>query len=315
MIDVVREIGAAVIRYLRFDWWILLLGISIAVLTRVYLGEKLEIWMKRRSGASIFGSIGFGAFTPLCACGTMAVILSMFVTSLPWGAVMAFLVVSPLTSPIQFIFQSGFLGIRLAVAGMASAILLGLGAGYLASYLEQRTSFFNDQYRLKPVSCQSCTAAASAESCCSIPAPGETLWQRWKLGEVVTQTYELGVKRVLLLFIIFIAAGQLVEMFIPTQLILGLFSPGASYSVPLAALIGLPLYVSGSAGLPLLESFLNAGASEAAVLAFLIAGQGTSVGVMVGISSFLKKRAISFYVAFVLVGGILSGYVYQVLAG
>jgi uncharacterized membrane protein YraQ (UPF0718 family) len=92
-----------------------------------------------------------------------------------------------------------------------------------------------------------------------------------------------------------------------------LFSPDKSYSIPLAALVGLPLYVSGAAGLPLLDTFLKAGAGEGAVLAFLIAGQGTSVGVMIGIATFIKKKAIAFYVAIVLVGAILSGLSYQLL--
>jgi uncharacterized membrane protein YraQ (UPF0718 family) len=105
----------------------------------------------------------------------------------------------------------------------------------------------------------------------------------------------------------------MVAMFVPAETILLFFSPDKFYSIPLAAIIGLPLYVSGAAGLPLLESFLAAGASEAAALAFLIAGQGCSIGVMVGISTFMKKRTIAFYSAFVLVESMVAGLIYQVI--
>lgn len=311
LLEILNEIILAVIRYLRLDWWILTLGIVTAVVIRVYFGDKLVRRMQKRSGASIAGAVGIGAFTPFCACGTMAVLLAMFVSALPWGTVMAFLLTSPLTSPTQIIFQAGFLGPRLAAAGLVSAIVLGIGGGLLASYLEKRTGIFKDQYRLATPAC-GCSAARET-ACCSV-APSPPVWyRRWRLDEVVRQIYELGIKRVLIFFMLFIAIGRLVELFIPTEAILMLFSPEKFYAVPLAALIGLPLYVSGAAGLPLLETFLDAGAGEGAVLAFLIAGQGTSVSVMVGMATVIKRRAIGFYVGIVLAGGVVLGTLYQLI--
>ena len=345
ILTVVSEIVQAVIRYFKYDWWILALGITTAVVIKVYFTDRMSKIANHKSNSSIIGAVGVGAFTPLCACGTMAVLLSMFVSSLPWGTVMAFLLTSPLTSPTQFIFQAGILGSRFAVAGLISAVALGLFAGLLAQYLDKNTSFFKGQYRLtpaletigsqtNPVSCcdaapfqagvsccssqesrPSACATGQAETACSTDfQPGYQSWiRRWKLDQVLVQIYELGVKRVLLYFALFIALGRLVELFIPTEAILMMFSPDKFYSVPLAALVGLPLYVSGAAGLPLLDTFLKAGAGDGAVLAFLIAGQGTSVGVMIGIATFIGKRAIAFYVAMVLTGAVVAGLIYQLI--
>src|SRR6056297_3448610 len=147
--DVIQKIVQAEVNYLKADWWILLIGISIAVIIKVYVGsDSLRNWIKKNEKISILGSIGFGTFTPLCACGTMAVILSMFASYLPWGPIMAFLVSSPLTSPSQFIFQNRFLGFKLAVGVLTFSILLGITAGFLANLLERKTTFFNSQYRL-----------------------------------------------------------------------------------------------------------------------------------------------------------------------
>ncbi|MFW6036134.1 MAG: permease [Halothermotrichaceae bacterium] len=91
MIYVLERILKAEIAYLQADWWILSLAIITAAGIKVYVGqEKIKVWMEGKSYLSITGSVGFGAFTPLCSCGTMAVIISMFVTSLPWGPVMGF---------------------------------------------------------------------------------------------------------------------------------------------------------------------------------------------------------------------------------
>jgi uncharacterized membrane protein YraQ (UPF0718 family) len=143
VIYILKEIIRAEIHYLKADWWILLAAISIAVGIRVYLGqEKIMAWVNGRAGLSISGTIGFGAFTPLCSCGTMAVILSMFVTSLPWGPVMAFIVSSPLTSPSQFIFQSGILGLDVAVAVLVTSLIMGFGVGLLSILLEKKDFIF-----------------------------------------------------------------------------------------------------------------------------------------------------------------------------
>lgn len=147
----------------------------------------------------------------------------------------------------------------------------------------------------------------NGETCCTKVSKKESVLSKLKVNDLLQEVFELGVKRILFYFIIFIAIGQLIGIFVPTEWVLGLFSPGKIYSIPLAAIIGLPLYVSGSASLPLLKSLLDIGAGEGAVLAFLIAGQATSVAVILGISTFIRKKAVIFYISYVLLGAILSG--------
>ncbi|MCF8002259.1 MAG: permease [Halanaerobiales bacterium] len=325
MIDLITKIFCAEISYLKADWWILLFGILTAVSIKVYLGsDQLKSWVKKNDKLSVFGSIGFGTFTPLCACGTMAVILSMFASYLPWGPIMAFLVSSPLTSPSQFIFQNRFLGFKLAMGVLTFSILLGIAGGLLASFLEKRTSFFNSQYRLIRENEKRRNEKTKQEeiSCCVKNNKNvglkhqnkdqKTTWMK-KIKKFAEEFYNLGIKKVLLYFMIFIAIGQLVEIMVPTKIILELFSGEKAYSIPLAAAIGLPLYVSGSSSLPLLQSILELGAGEGAILAFLIAGQGTGAAVITGMSAIIKKRALTFYVVFILLGAIFSGYIYQIL--
>jgi len=321
MYDIMTKIILAEISYLKADWWILLFGIMTAVSIKVYLGsDQIKDWVKENDKLSVFGSIGFGTFTPLCVCGTMAVILSMFASYLPWVPIMAFLVLSPLTSPSQFIFQNRFLGFKLAVGVLTFSILLGITAGFLANLLERKTTFFNSQYRLakenknnKPneinqeeISC--CGKSNKRAKTSDKEVEEKTAWfKKIKLLEFIREFYNLGMKKVLLYFMIFIAIGQLVEIMVPTKVILELFSGDKAYSIPLAAAIGLPLYLSGSSSLPLLQSILELGAGKGAILAFLIAGQGTGAAVITGMSAIIKKRALLFYVVFVLFGAIFSG--------
>lgn len=306
--DLLINVVNTVLQYLKYDWLILLIGILIATSVIVFIKPiTFEQYLSKRKNVPIFGSIAFGTLTPLCACGTTAVLLSMFAATLPWGAVMAFLVSSPLTSPSEFLFQSSFMNTNFAIAVLLSSVVLGLIAGIVASYLSRNTSFFKDQFRQKKSSCGS-TCGSKSEDEVKV-TPVEKQRNLWK--EFIITFYNVGIKRVLFLFIIFIALGALIQSFIPDRLILSLFGSDSKMSIIFGALIGLPLYVSGPSALPLMKSFMEQGASEAMLLTFLITGKATGVPVIVGLSAIIKKRALMFYVSFVFIGGIVSGYVYQ----
>jgi uncharacterized membrane protein YraQ (UPF0718 family) len=58
---------------------------------------------------------------------------------------------------------------------------------------------------------------------------------------------------------------------------------------------------------------MNSGAGQGAVLAFMIVGKATGIPVIVGMATFMRKRAMLFYIGFIYFGGILAGYMYQLL--
>lgn len=145
---------------------VLALSILIAATITVYADpEKLKEKLMKRANISITGSVAFGALTPFCACGTMAVIVSMLTTALPWGPVMAFLTSSPLMSPNDFIMISGFISIKFAVALTAASLIIGIASGYITYFIEKNTKFLVNQARFADVAALSfCTARPAAES-------------------------------------------------------------------------------------------------------------------------------------------------------
>jgi uncharacterized membrane protein YraQ (UPF0718 family) len=105
----------------------------------------------------------------------------------------------------------------------------------------------------------------------------------------------------------------MINRFVPAALIMKYLGSGSIFAVPLLALIGLPLYVNVSSSIPLINALLAGGASNGAMLAFLITGPGTSIGVLTGIALIMKKKAIALYAAFILIFAIILGYLYDFL--
>lgn len=330
------ETITAIFTSLYHNWLPLSLAILISAAMKVYVDtEKLKKALLKKPNVSIVASVAFGAFTPLCACGTMAVVIGLFTTTLPWGPIMAFLTSSPLMSPDGFIMLVGIIGVKFAVALTIASVIIGLGSGYLTNLLDTKTNFLKNQTRFStnaqaeacacsepataPIQACACSAQVSAPAtegkcgCSGAITAGHSpsIFEKVKLRELAEAVVNIGLKQILLFFSIFVGVGYLIQSFVPTSLIMALFSPKSIFSVPLAALIGLPLYVSGESAIPLIKALMVGGAGGGAMLAFMITGEATSAWVIAGITAFMKRRVIGLYLAFILVGGILLGYLYD----
>lgn len=345
--ELLSDTITTVLTSLYHNWLPLSLAILTASLMKVYVNaEKLKESLINRPKVSTLASVAFGAFTPLCACGTMAVVIGLLTTALPWGPVMAFLTSSPLMSPDTFIMIAGILSFKFAVALTIASVAIGLVSGGLTHLIERKTNFLDDQLRFKknqpPKSCDcgaeqletvcGCSSTIplteqqiSAPTCdCSSSTPvsepvssknnsSTNFMKKYKIKKVGRALIDVGLKQILLYFSIFAGLGYLIQSFVPTSLIMSLFSGESLLSVPLAALIGLPLYVSGEGAIPLIKALMDGGAGDGAMMAFMITGPATSAWVIAGISAFMKKRVIGLYVGFVFASGIIIGYLYQVL--
>jgi uncharacterized membrane protein YraQ (UPF0718 family) len=115
------------------------------------------------------------------------------------------------------------------------------------------------------------------------------------------------------MFIGFAFIGYLLNNLIPQEWVTAIFGKGNVYSVPLAATLGLPLYINTEASLPLVRAMLEGGMSQGAALAFLITGAGTSIGAMMGALTIARWRVIAVVVGTLWVGAILFGACYNLI--
>jgi uncharacterized membrane protein YraQ (UPF0718 family) len=92
-----------------------------------------------------------------------------------------------------------------------------------------------------------------------------------------------------------------------------LFGAGHAYSVPLAATLGVPLYVNSESSLPLVRALIDNGVSPGAAMAFLITGSGTSVGAIMGALTIARWRVIGIVVGTLWLGAMATGWLYDLL--
>jgi uncharacterized membrane protein YraQ (UPF0718 family) len=326
-----------VIETFSHNWYLLLISIFISAALKLYIDqEAIARFLRRNTRNSVLMATGVAVTTPLCSCGTTAVVLGMLASTVPWAPIVAFLVASPLTSPQELFYSAGLFGWEFAIAFFVASILLGLIGGAIASFAEAR-GWLANQARMAtpkesslslgimggpaPMDLPVVTRPVLENSSCgcssnqiNLPVVAQpavhdhktSVTLRTFLGEVLNVS-----KRLLPLFIGFTFVGYFLNGLIPAAWITRLFGSGHTYSIPLAATLGLPFYINTEASLPLVRAMLDSGMSQGAALAFLITGAGTSLGALGGALTIARWRVIAIVIGTLWLGSILLGFVYN----
>jgi uncharacterized membrane protein YraQ (UPF0718 family) len=335
--DLIGQASLQVLVSLSHNWPFLLASIFIAAALKALVEPgKISGILKRFRGAGVFAATGLAVATPLCSCGTTAVVLGMMASTIPWAPIVAFMVASPLSSPEGMVYSAGLFGWRFAIASFTASILLGLAGGAVAALLEKE-GFLVGQARLalpetspstqafsplglRPAFASALAPTTAAGTCgCSsrTAAPVRTdksfgFGFGFSAAALIREAWKVA-KRLLPMFLGFAFIGYLINDLVPASWISALFGRGHAYGVPLAATIGLPLYVNSEASLPMARALMDSGMSQGAIMAFLIAGSGTSMGAIAGALTIARWKVVGLVVAVLWVGAILAGYGFDLM--
>lgn len=288
-----------VLHTFAMNWPFLLASVVIATAMTTLVDQRAAgAFLSRRRKSGIVIATTTAVATPLCSCGTTAVVLGMMASVVPWAPIVAFMVASPLTSPQELVFSAGLFGWRFALTFFAASIALGIAAGIATQALDS-AGYLEGQSRVR-------RAPAPAEEA---PAPRRRFNLREFARALGKVAWNLG-----LLFTAFSFIGYFLNGLMPASWIPALFGKGQIHSVPLAATLGVPFFFSTEASLPMLRPMLDAGMSQGAALAFLITGAGTSIGAIVGALTIARWRIVALVVGTLWLGGIAFGYGYDALS-
>lgn len=243
-------------------------------------------------------ALGLGYVTPFCSCSTVPVLATMARAGIPIGVMTTFLLSSPYPVEIALPILAPLFGVRSALVFLTAGGLLALVFGTLA----QRAGWQN---QIKVASGPPRAADPSADG----SALDLVLEDGFRAKAARAWDYTLGFARSLLpIVVISSAVGALIYGFVPEEIIVRYAGGAGLLAVPIAALIGVPLYVNAAAVVPIIYSLSLKGLSQGAVLAFLITATTISPPEILMLTKlFRKKYVIGFGLAMVL-GAMCTGY-------
>lgn len=301
-LNAARGLGAAVDFFifdlLKIVVLILVVAFVMALVRRALPMATLRAALER-PGGRVFGypaAALFGALTPFCSCSSVPIYLGFVQARFPIGVAFAFLITSPLVNEIAVALLAATFGWKFAVAYTLSGVVLGVTGGLVLTALRA-------ERWLAPGA-----GAASAEAD-DDPVPRG--WRARVADAADTSVYIL--RKIAPWLLGSLAFGAALHGFVPEGFFQGLFAGTGAWTVPLASLAGLPLYVSANATVPLLDAFVAKGVPLGTALAFLLSAVGVSLPELVMLKSVMTVRLLIVFSAVVFVGTTLIGWLFNAL--
>jgi uncharacterized protein len=252
----------------------------------------------RSEGASNVMAAGLGVLTPFCSCSAVPLFIGFVQAGVPLGVTFSFLVSAPMVNEVALALLFGLFGWKIALLYMGLGLAVAVVAGWVIGRLRMEDSL-EDWVRDMPK-----VRAASVQ------AGSLTLAERIEAGFESVRTV---VGRVWPYVVAGIAVGAGIHGWVPQEFMAEVMGKGAWWSVPLAVLIGAPIYAGAATVMPVVQALLAKGAALGTVLAFMMSVIALSLPEMVILRKVLKWRLIATFVAVVSTGILLVGYAFNAL--
>lgn len=281
---------------------LLFVMITIAGFLRTYLSqEKLKNWLnKSKSIVAHFVASLFGALTPFCSCSSIPIFLSFLETGIPLGITFSFLITSPLVNEYLVVLMWGFFGWKITFAYIISGILIGIIAGMVLGKMKLEKHLVKD------------LVSKNKKSKKTKEISYNTFNDRFRFGinEALSIT-----KKLWLWILVGVAIGAIIHNYVPEAAIHAIISKGGIFTVPIAAIIGVPMYGSCAAIVPIALVLFEKGIPLGTALAFMMATSALSFPEAIILRRAMKLKLILIFFGVVTLGIIITGYLFNVLQG
>ncbi len=285
--------------FLAVELTLLFLAISYAVglLQERIPPSKIQHILSSKNGKGYIVAALLGSITPFCSCSTIPFLKGLLRARAGFGTMMVFLFASPLLNPI-------IIGLFAVTFGLQVTLLyftVALGVSIIAGYTLEKLGF--EQYVKQSAYINPETSSCS--SSCGANTPIESKWIR------VWRSTWSDFKKVLPYLIGGIAIGSLIYGFMPTELVAKAAGSDNPFAIPIAAVIGIPLYIRAEAVIPLSAALAAKGMGLGAVMALIIGSAGASLTEVILLKSIFKNKMIYAFLTVIISMAIGAGYLYQ----
>ncbi|AKH20366.1 permease [Sedimenticola thiotaurini] len=324
--------------FLAVELSALFIGISllVGVVQRHIPPSRVETLLGAHRRRGYFLAAGLGAITPFCSCSTIPMLKGLIRARAGFGPMMVFLFASPLLNPIIVALLIATFGITLSSIYVLAAFMVSLGAGRLLQtlgferYVRQENTSQEVQYGppangccnapavarqesvccdsrpLEEVSVSGASTAVATGGCCEaqISAPGTG---KGRYTGVWRETWS-DFRQVLPYLLVGIVIGSAIYGFMPSGLLEKHAGPDNPLAIPVAAIIGIPLYIRAEAVIPMAAALMAKGVGAGTVLALIIGSAGASLTELILLRSLFTLRLLAAFVAIVLAMAMVAGY-------
>jgi len=273
--------------------------IFIVSFLRTYFNtEKVRVYLQGKSEftGNILAAL-FGIITPFCSCSAIPLFLGFMQARIPVGITFSFLISAPLNNEIAIALLFGLFGWKITAIYIGFGLLVAILGGYFIGKIKNV-----DQYILIPVT--------------PIEGELEDVEIKLTLNERIKEAWDYTkdiFKKIYIYVIIGVGIGAFIHGYIPADFIAQYAGGNAWYAVPMAVLMGIPMYSNAAGVMPLVEVLTQKGMLLGSALSFMMAVTALSLPEAMILKRILHVKLIAMFFAIVGFGILLVGYTFNII--
>jgi uncharacterized membrane protein YraQ (UPF0718 family) len=279
--------------------FLLLLGIifTVSFIRTFFPPEKIRriLGQKRRYAGNILAAV-LGIITPFCTCSAIPLFLGFIEAGVPLGITFSFLIASPMINEVALVMLWGMFGWKVSLVYIGSGLLIAVVAGIVIGKLNLEGLLLK--------------FAAEKPMGSFAGLVRFTLADRLKISRDYTLTI---VRRIGLFVVIGIGLGAWIHGYVPQDFLARYAGKDNFFAVPLATLIGIPLYSNAAGIIPMVSALTEKGVGMGTALAFMMAVTGLSLPEFLILKKAMRFKLLFIFFGIVGVGIMLTGYLFNVL--
>ena len=278
-----------------------LIVFAMGVVRTWFSPEKTRALLSgKREGVGNVMSASLGILTPFCSCSAVPLFIGFVSAGVPLGVTFSFLIAAPMVNEVALVLLFGLVGWQVAVTYLAFGLGIAIIAGFVIGKLKLE-GWLQDWVR-------------DIHSGATVPPGIEderlSMVDRYRLGiEAVREIFG----KVWMWIILGIGMGALIHGYVPEDLMVRIMGAEAWWSVPVAVLMGIPMYTNAAGVIPIVEALLGKGAALGTVLAFMMSVIALSLPEMIILKQVLTMRLIAVFVGVVASGILAVGFLFNLI--
>ena len=276
---------------------LVLIIFAVSFLRTYFNTEKVRVYLQGKSEftGNILAAL-FGIITPFCSCSAIPLFLGFMQARIPLGITFSFLISSPMNNEIAIALLFGLFGWKITALYIGFGLLVAIIGGFIVGKLGM------EKYVLIPV----------------VPMSGDLedveikITMQKRIKESWNYTMDI-LQKIYLYVMIGVGIGAFIHGYIPTEFIVKYAGSNTWYSVPLAVILGVPMYSNAAGVMPLIEVLTSKGMLLGTALSFMMAITALSLPEALILKRILHVKLIATFFGIVAVGIMGVGYLFNAL--
>ena len=249
--------------------------------------NKVEMWMKKTPPlVSALIAVVFAFITPFCSCSTIPVVVNLLKNKIRFSTVMIFLFTSPVLDPTILTVMAVLMGWKVALSYTAITTILSIVLGFVL----EKWGFDKE---VKNVIIKNVSQAEKGFS----------------LKNTVSEILTL-MKTVYPFLLIGAGIGAVIGGIVPTEFVATYLGGEKWWLIPIAAIIGIPLYIRLSSMIPISQILIAKGMALGPVMAMMISSAGASLPELSLLNSIFKRKLVFAFILSVISMSTISGFLF-----